>query len=147
MNSGHELARALRAAYWAMHRRTNAILVAHEVTADQFVLLSRLADEDAITQQELARRASSDANTIRPMLVLLEQRGLIKRQAHASDGRARCVVLTPKGRRSFAKMMKSTAECRRQMVSGVKHGSVAGLSKNLRNIADELEAPPAMDSK
>ena len=73
MSDGQELARALRAAYWALRRQTNQALVAHGVTSDQFVLLSRLADEDAITQQELARRTSSDANTIRPMLVLLEK--------------------------------------------------------------------------
>jgi DNA-binding MarR family transcriptional regulator len=129
-----------------MHRRTSAILAPHGVTADQFVLLSRLADEDGITQQELARRASSDPNTIRPMLLLLENRGLVKRQAHASDGRARCVLLTRRGRRAFATMMKDTEHCRRQMLSGVEHGSAKGLAKNLRRIADILEAAAASES-
>jgi DNA-binding MarR family transcriptional regulator len=146
MNAGQELARALRGTYWAMHRRTNALLAAHGVTADQFVLLSRLADEDAITQQDLARRASSDANTIRPMLLILEKRGLITRQAHASDGRAHCVKLTAKGRRSFAAMMRDTARCRRQMLSGVSSGSPRGMSKNLKQIAQILEASSKCDS-
>jgi len=137
---GQELARALRAAYWALHRRTNAILAAHGVTADQFVLLSRLADEDEITQQELARRASTDANTIRPMLLLLQKHGFVKRQAHASDGRAYCVVLTQKGRRSFRVMMAATEACRRQILSAVKHGSAKGLVKNLAHIAETLES-------
>jgi DNA-binding MarR family transcriptional regulator len=118
-----------------MHRRTNALLAVHGVTADQFVLLSQLADQDGITQQDLARRASSDANTIRPMLLILEKRGLISRQAHASDGRAHCVRLTAKGRRSFAAMMKDTARCRRQMLAGVTSGSAEALTRNLRQIA------------
>jgi DNA-binding MarR family transcriptional regulator len=135
MTDGQELARALRAAYWAMNRRTNAILADHSVTADQFVLLSRLADEDGITQQVLAKRASSDANTTRAMLLLLQKRGFVARRAHASDRRAHCVIMTAKGRRAFAAMMKATAQCRRQMMSGVKYGSAGALWKNLYNVA------------
>ena len=138
MSEGPELARALRAAYWAMHRRTNALLQPYGVTADQFVLLSRLADEDAITQQELARRASSDPNTVRSMLVLLQKRGFVQRRQHDSDGRANCVVLTAKGRRMLATMMDATAHCRRQMISAVKCGSIRDLSQNLRQVADAL---------
>jgi DNA-binding MarR family transcriptional regulator len=141
VNDGQELARALRAAYWAMHRRTNEALATYGVTADQFVLLSRLADEDAITQQELARRTSSDANTIRPMLVLLEKRGLIVRRPHPSDRRAHRVVLTAAGRRQFAGMMRATSRCRRTMLSGVKLGSPGALWRDLHQIAAVLESP------
>jgi DNA-binding MarR family transcriptional regulator len=147
VTEGQQLARALRAAYWAMHRRTNAVLAAHGVTADQFVLLSRLADQDAITQQVLARRCNSDANTIRPMLVLLEKQGLVARRAHASDGRARCVALTPEGRRAFRAMMRGTAPLRRRMLAGIKYGNVGELCKNLSQIAQSLEAPARRDPK
>lgn len=146
MNVGHELARGLRAAYWAMHRRTNAVLVQHGVTADQFVLLSCLADDDGITQQELAARASSDANTIRPMLLLLQKRGLITRRAHAHDGRAHCVELTAQGRRRFAGMMKATEQVRRKVLAGVKQGSPKGLLKNLNQIAQIFEKMAANKS-
>ena len=108
MAEGHKLAMGLRAAYWAMHRRTNALLAAHRVTADQFVLLARLAEQDAITQQELALRASSDPNTIRPMLLRLEKRGLVARRVDHSDRRAHRVILTPRGRRELAAMMKAS---------------------------------------
>jgi DNA-binding MarR family transcriptional regulator len=140
MTDGQELARALRAAYWAMNRRTNAILADHSVTADQFVLLSRLADEEGITQQVLAKRASSDANTTSAMLLLLQKRGFVTRRAHDSDGRAHCVILTAKGRRAIAAMMKATAQCRRQMLSAVKYGRARTLSKNLYSVARVLES-------
>lgn len=138
MKQGHNLARSLRAAYLAMHRRTNAILEQHRVTADQYVLLACLADGDSINQQELARRASSDPNTIRPMLLLLEKRGLIRRQAHPSDRRAHCVVLTASGRREFRGMFRDTEQCRRQILSAVKFGSAERLAKNLMLIAERL---------
>ncbi len=104
MANGHDIAMGLRAAYWAMHRRTEAGLARCGVTADQFVLLSLLAEQDGITQQELVRRASSDANTIRAMLVLLEKRGLVTRDKHPTDGRARSVALTRKGRQIYEKL-------------------------------------------
>jgi DNA-binding MarR family transcriptional regulator len=38
------------------------------------------------------------------MLLLLEGRGLVARDPHPSDGRARSVALTPRGRRAYRKM-------------------------------------------
>lgn len=87
-----------------MHRQTNDCFAPDGVTADQFALLSALADADAVTQQELVRRIGSDPNTVRAMLLLLEERGLLARDRHPADGRARCVTLTPKGRRVFRKL-------------------------------------------
>ena len=86
MNAGHELAMKLRAAYWTMHRRADAQLARLGVTADQFVLLSILAEGEGITQQQLVRRASSDPNTVRAMLVLLERRGLVSRRGIRRTG-------------------------------------------------------------
>jgi DNA-binding MarR family transcriptional regulator len=104
MATGHDISMGLRAAYLAMHRQTNAALTGHGVTADQFVLLTLLNERDGITQQDLVRRASSDANTVRAMLVLLEGRGLVERTPHQTDGRARTVTLTSKGRRTLAQL-------------------------------------------
>src|SRR5690242_8204901 len=84
---GHDLALALRAAYLALHRRSDAYFARHGVTADQFVLLAALAGGGARTQRDLARRAASDPNTVRAMLVLLEGRGLVTRGRHPTDGR------------------------------------------------------------
>jgi DNA-binding MarR family transcriptional regulator len=60
------------------------------VTADQFVLLATLARGHALTQRELAARMPSDPSTVRAMLVLLEERGLVSRDTHPTDGRAEC---------------------------------------------------------
>ena len=104
MKGGHQIAMALRAAYLTMHRRTDAHLAKEEVTADQFALLAALAEEKALTQQELVRRLSSDPNTVGAMLNLLEGRGILVRAPHPTDRRARTAALTPKGRRLFKKL-------------------------------------------
>jgi DNA-binding MarR family transcriptional regulator len=63
-----ELPMALRAAYVALHRRSEAHFAQYGITADQFVLLASLARGDALTQRELARRMPSDPSTVRAML-------------------------------------------------------------------------------
>jgi DNA-binding MarR family transcriptional regulator len=89
----------LRKAYLSFHRRANARVLDAGVTADQFVLLSVLAREPGITQITIVERTASDPNTVAAILRLLEQRGLVRREAHARDRRARCVFLTAEGRR------------------------------------------------
>jgi DNA-binding MarR family transcriptional regulator len=99
VHKGHELGMWLRKAYLSFHRRANAWMSGHGVTADQFVLLSVVAREPGITQITIVERTASDPNTVAAILRLLEQRRLVRREAHASDGRARCVFLTAEGRR------------------------------------------------
>ncbi|HLK55593.1 MAG TPA: MarR family transcriptional regulator [Chthonomonadaceae bacterium] len=99
---GHALPLSLRRAYLALHRETDAALAPIGLTADQFVLMAALMDADSATQQELARRTDSDANTLREMLLLLEKKGWVRRGPHPTDRRARTVALTEEGRRVYA---------------------------------------------
>ena len=56
MTTQSELPLALRTAYMALHRRSEAVFGEQGVTADQFVLLATLSRGQALTQRELARR-------------------------------------------------------------------------------------------
>ena len=144
MTSGREVARALRAAYLALHRQTNDCLAGDGVTADQFVLLATLAEADAVTQQELVRRVGSDPNTVRAMLLLLEGRGLVARERHPADGRARCVTLTAKGRRTFETLLTKSEGLRARLLAAFRPDEVTALVGLLRRVA-EVMAPPASD--
>lgn len=101
MNPGHTLAMALRRAYRSLHRRTNQILQPTGYTADQFVLLSLLWQQDGVSQNDLVLRATSDPNTIRAVVVLLEKKGLVSRRPDPQDARIRRVYLTDEGRRVY----------------------------------------------
>jgi DNA-binding MarR family transcriptional regulator len=146
MTSGHEVARALRAAYLALHRQTNDCFAKDGVTADQFVLLSALADADAVSQQELVRRVSSDPNTVRAILLLLEGRGLVARERHPSDGRARCVTLTGKGRQVFKKLWAKSEPLRARLLAAFRPDEVTALVGLLRRVAEAM-APPACNGR
>jgi DNA-binding MarR family transcriptional regulator len=138
MSAGRELPRLLRAAYFAMHRVSDAHFSRSGVTADQFVLLACLAEQDGITQKELARRASSDPSTIRAMLVLLEGRGLVARARHPDDTRARLVTLTAKGRRLAERLWKTSEPIRVQMLAGFSEVEARRLVDCLRHLIDNL---------
>src|SRR5437868_6227897 len=146
MASGHEVARALRAAYLALHRQTNDCLVKDGVTADQFVLLAALAEADAVTQQALVRRVGSDPNTVRAMLLLLEGRGLVARERHPADGRARCVTLTAKGRRVFKKLWARSEPLRARLLGAFRPDEVTALLDLLRRVVEAM-APPTSNGR
>ena len=142
MTSGREIARALRAAYLALHRQTKACFAGDGLTADQFVLLSALSDHDAVTQQDLVRRVGSDPNTVRAMLLLLEGRGLVARGRHPADGRARCVRLTATGRRDFKTLWAKSEALRAVLLAACGPGEAGALVGLLRRLAEAM-TPPA----
>ena len=130
----------LRGAYLTFHRMANAYFEQFGVTADQFVALTLLADEDGITQRELVEKAFSDANTIGEMLPRLEKKQLVRREPHPKDGRARSVFLTPKGRK-MQKHLWASWECHMQEVdSAFRSRELEGLKDLLGRIPDVVAA-------
>jgi DNA-binding MarR family transcriptional regulator len=146
----HVLAMCLRRAYLAFHRQVNAWTLKYGITADQFVMLRVAAREPGLTQIEIVERTASDPNTVAAILRLLEERGLIRRKPHATDGRARCVFLTSRGRKLQQRAYEESdplrvalAEC---AIPGDRHQNEQFLhrvhDKFLRPIA-ETNTPPA----
>lgn len=138
METERGLPLALRAAYLALHRKTDARFAKYSVTADQFVLLASLSDGLALTQSELAKRISSDPSTVRAMLVLLEQNGLVKRDSHPSDARAKAVSLTAAGKRMYKKLWKAGQSIRDEMYECMSAEDADTLLLLLRKLASAL---------
>lgn len=142
-----ELPMALRAAYVAMHRRSEACFAKYGVTADQFVLLATLARGNAMTQRELARRMPSDPSTVRAMLVLLEKQGLVRRDSHPNDSRARTAALTAAGKRMYQQVFKAGESIRRQMFESFQPGEGELLTRLLNQVAESLKSESASVSR
>lgn len=138
MTDNSEIPIALRAAYLALHRRSDTQFAPLGVTADQFVLLANLERGHALTQRELARRMSSDPSTVRAMLVLLERRGLVRRIANSTDSRARTVALTAAGKRKFREVWMAGEVIRVQMQSSLRPSEADALVRSLTRIAEAL---------
>jgi DNA-binding MarR family transcriptional regulator len=134
----------LRKAYLTFHRRANARIAPSGVTADQFVLLTMLAEEDGVTQVTLVERTASDPNTVTAMLRLLERQRLIRREQHARDGRARCVFLTPRGRRTQQRLAKTADVMLARLWTSVDAGDRRTMLAALESIHAEFASadPP-----
>jgi DNA-binding MarR family transcriptional regulator len=139
MTSQDKLPRALRAAYLALHRRSEARFAKYGITADQFVLLATLTGQNALTQRELAHRMPSDPSTVRAMLVLLEGCGLVERHEHPTDRRARTVALTAAGKRKFRQVWKAGESIRARMVGSLEPDQAETLVRLLISVTQSLE--------
>lgn len=133
-----QLPLALRAAYLAMHRQSEARFEKYGITADQFVLLAALSDGEALTQRELAKRMSSDPSTVRAMLVLLENQGPVRRAPHPTDSRARTAALTTAGKRKFRQLWNAGESIRTHMVDSLTVKNATKLIAMLEQLAEAL---------
>ncbi|MBL8817938.1 MAG: MarR family transcriptional regulator [Planctomyces sp.] len=147
MTDKSELPMALRAAYLALHRRSEAHFAKYGVTADQFVLLATLARGDALTQRELARRMPSDPSTVRAMLVLLEKQGLIRRDTHPEDSRARTAALTTAGKRKFQQVFRAGEAIRQQMFDSLQADEGKTLIRLLNRVAESLTSETVPEAR
>jgi len=138
---GHELAMHLRAAYAHLRRRSNLAFAPFGMTADQYVLLTVLAQYGEATQQELVRQCYSDTATIGTMLTLLETKGLISRTPHPRDGRARSVRLTRSGRLLAKEMRRSSCGVRAELTALFDGQEVRMLIEYLDRLAGAMRPP------
>jgi DNA-binding MarR family transcriptional regulator len=140
VDTWHEIAMSLRGAYLAVHRQAEGEFARYGITADQFVVLPALQGSDVLPQSEVCRLTYSDPNTMGAMLALMETRGLVKRLRHPSDGRARTVVLKPKGKRIFAKVWAHREATRKRMEAIFTRAETEALVRCLKRINQELSA-------
>lgn len=137
---GATLGMRLRGAYLTFHRRANQHYSKYGVTADQFVVLTVLAEAEGLTQRELVDRVFSDPNTIAAMLSRLEDRKLVRREPHAVDARARCVFLTNEGRRLQQRLWDESDDRRADLDKLFTREERAVLSKMLERIPKQMAA-------
>lgn len=129
---------ALRAAYLQMHRGGDSHFAQWDVTTDQFLLLFALADGGPGTQQELTDRITSDPNTLRAMVVLLERKGLVRREPHPTDRRARIVSLTPEGARFEQTLWEGSDGFRTQLIDLLGSADASTLTEMLERFSRSL---------
>jgi DNA-binding MarR family transcriptional regulator len=82
---------------------------------------------------------SSDPSTVRAMLVLLETRGLVERDTHPTDARARTVALTAEGMRVYQRLWRAGEPVREQLLGTLRPGEAETLVKLLARVAEALD--------
>ncbi len=86
---------------WVAARSRNELaarLAELDLLVSHFGLLSLIAHEPGLTQQELVQRSGQDPSTMVVTLDALEAKGRAERRPHPTDRRKRAVYLTAAGR-------------------------------------------------
>ena len=68
-----------------------------DVTPEQWTVLKRLAEQDGISQKELALKSEKDQPTVTRILDILERKELIYKQKNVEDRRSFLIFITDKG--------------------------------------------------
>jgi len=108
----------LRQAWYSLNQAFRRRIAHLGVTPDQFTVMRTLLENEGVTQRELTQLMSSDPNTVASLLERMERAGLLQRDAHEKDRRARRLRLKPLGKRKYEKA-RAVAVAMQEEVMGV----------------------------
>lgn len=90
-------------------RQMRAAAAQHELSLTESAVLARLGREGPATTAELARAENMRPQSMSAAVATLEERGLVERKPHPSDGRQVNIALTDRG----AAVRSSTKDLKR----------------------------------
>ena len=110
-----------------------------ELTPEQWIVLVRLWQNEGITQSALAERTFRDLPTMSRILALMEKAGLVERRRDKSDGRARLVYLSDRGRSLRRGLVGEARSMVDDLLSGIPAADVATTRRTLKRVLANLE--------
>ncbi len=122
----------------AINRTYKPMLDAMGITYPQYLILSVLGEEGAMTIGAIASRLSLESSTVTPPVKRLEQAGLVTRQRSRVDERQVQVQLTGAGR-----ALLSQCDCLGEALvarSGMTREQVDALSERVQALREALSA-------
>jgi DNA-binding MarR family transcriptional regulator len=114
-----QLAEQLRAAIARLNRRLRQTRPVGELTQNQLSVLASLELAGALTPRELSDAERVQPPTMTKVLARLEERGLIQRAPHPSDGRQVLLSATEAGRAVLLEQRRVKAEWLTRRVAGL----------------------------
>src|SRR3982751_5635308 len=108
--TAEELARTLREAITRLNRRVRQARPVGDLTFSQLSALTSLQLAGALTPRELADVERVQPPTMTKIVSKLEDRGLVVRSPHPTDGRQVILAATEQGRAVFAQFEKARNE-------------------------------------
>ncbi|MFZ6751027.1 MarR family winged helix-turn-helix transcriptional regulator [Undibacterium sp. Ren11W] len=110
-------------------------------------VLATLVTTPGITQMELAARCFITKSAVSMLLTQMEAKGLVTRDVHDIDSRAKQLVLTASGKKLATLAMQMQAEVVAVMVAGVADSEIAVIDSVMRQVSERLENLIAADKK
>lgn len=124
-------------------RQINAGLKQFDLTHAQFVLLASMTwlvdGEKPLTQVDLASHAKMDVMMTSNVLRTLEEKGLVARNPHPTDTRAKSLAVTGKGRELAEKAVQVVEKIDSDFFSTLGNGTT-GFNKQLLKLIEAAQA-------
>ena len=93
--------------------------VGADITPEQWIILSSLAEQDGQSQSELANGSFKNAPTVSRIIDLLCDKGLTVRKRFGNEKRRKKIMLTEKGRETIQLVLPVVIEARQQGWEGL----------------------------
>ena len=113
------LERTIREINRDFNRRLKATYPDLSITSDQWVILKRISEREALNQREVAAVTGKDPASITRTLDLLAKKAWVERQEIANDRRAYQVVLTDEGKDLVERLTPLAKETREAGLNGI----------------------------
>jgi MarR family transcriptional regulator, organic hydroperoxide resistance regulator len=134
---GYWVARTYLASRAEMYRRFKRHGV--ELTPEQWMVLVRLWQEEGVTQSALAERTFRDLPTMSRIVAVMERNGLVLRRRDKSDGRARLVYLSERGKSLRRALVGEARRMVDDLLDGIPESDVAVTRRTLQRALANLE--------
>lgn len=128
-------------AYQRVAQSAKERLAPYGVTPAQYALLKVLWEQDNQSGAELGERLVFDSSTMTGLLDRLENAGLIKRQADATDRRMNRIVLTDRGRDLQAPLDREMDQMNQDFLGGFSPEETQRLKSTLTALTDRRATP------
>lgn len=121
-----------------MLRFLNHSLEWYEITLDQWVILSTLADQESINQKTLSIKSEKDPASLLRTLDILERKGLIERRHDKTDRRASSLFITPKGKNLKNEVAPFIEERFKEITKNIAEQDIEVYEKVVNKLNDNL---------
>lgn len=110
-----------------------------EVTPEQWMVLIRLWEKDAVSQSELSDATLRDAPTMSRILRGMEARGIVQRRRSAEDARVQTVHLTRRGRALKDKLVPVARALVTRLLRGIDPSDIVTTRATLARMFENLQ--------
>ncbi|WP_052401738.1 MarR family winged helix-turn-helix transcriptional regulator [Muricoccus aerilatus] len=111
-----------------------------EVTSTQYGILVAVSERPGLDQVGVAQALGLDRSTTGMVVGLLEGRGLLRRDRHATDGRRRVLSLTEEGARLLEALAPAAERARRRLLAPLSAEEARTLTALLDRLMDHHDA-------
>jgi DNA-binding MarR family transcriptional regulator len=108
------------------------------LTAEQWMILNRLWEQDGVSMSDLAKRTYRDNASITRTLLLLQEKDFVVLKDDVSDDRYWKIFLTGKGRKIREKLIPCAEKVLAKATKGMAAAEVAQVNELCRKIIRDL---------